>query len=63
MGAQIWNAAAVAISAVIASVLLVLLSPPGGEAAEFLVWLVFFGASFWLLDRVATRRSRPPPRA
>lgn len=58
------DAVAVAISAVLASVLVVLLLPPtASEAVEFLVWTGFFFASFWLLDRVMTRRFRQPPRA
>jgi len=61
MRAQIWNAVAVVLSAVLASVAVVYL-PQNSEAAEFLVWLVFFAASSWLLDRVMGRRFRQPPR-
>lgn len=58
------DAVAVVISAVLASVLVVLLLPPtAGEAVEFLVWTGFFGASFWLLDRVMSGRFWQPSRA
>ena len=60
---MIWNAVATVISAVFASVLVVFLLPPMSEAVEFLVWMGFFAASAWLLDRVIGHRFRPPPRA
>jgi hypothetical protein len=56
---RLWDAVAVALSAVLASILVVLLLPQtAGEAVEFLVWMGFFAASFWLLDRVVTGRFR-----
>ena len=51
MRSQLWNAAAVVLSAVLASIFVVLLSPDS-EVVEFLLWLAFFAAAFWLLDRV-----------
>jgi len=54
---RLWDAVAVAISAVLASIVVVLLLPPtASEAVEFLVWTGFFFASFWLLDRVVGSR-------
>ena len=59
---QLWNAAAVVVSLVVAG-FVVALFPPLSEAVEFLVFLVFFGASFWLLDRIAPRGRRGRSRA
>jgi len=56
---MIWNAVVTVISLVLASILVILLSPMS-EAVEFLVFAIVFFASAWLLDRVLGRRFRSP---
>lgn len=63
MRPQFWDYAAVLLSMVLASVLVAALPPQNSDAVEFLVWLVFFGASWWFLDWAVIRRFRRPPRA
>jgi hypothetical protein len=51
------------LSMVLASVVVAALPPQASDAVEFLIWMVFFGASWWLLDWAVVRRIRRPPRA